>query len=199
MQKCFKTKYFTVINRLRFTSALLCVVLGLLVYVNASAYTGTKAEYAVKAIYTYRFILFTEWPEKAPSLSAPDTITIGIVGKDPFNNFFAGVENKLIAQKKKDLRIIRLGRHSKKHELKECHLLFISRSEADNLNRILAATQNDPVLTVSDIDNFCDKGGIISLINVGNKIQFEINLSGSRRANLSMAADLLEAAMRVIQ
>ncbi len=199
MLKCLKTKYFSVINRLRFTGALLCVMLGLLMYVKTPAYAEEKAEYAVKAIYTYRFILFTEWPEKASTSSASDGITIGIVGRDPFNKYFESVENKLIAQKNKKLKIERLGRHSKKHDIKECHVLFISKSEAENLHKILAVIQNEPVLTVSDIDNFCDKGGMINLITVDNKIQFEINLSRSRRANLSMGADLLQAATRVIQ
>ncbi|MCP4624203.1 MAG: YfiR family protein, partial [bacterium] len=185
MLKYFKKKYFSIVTRLRFTSAFLCVLFSLLIYVNAPAHAEKKDEYHVKAIYTYRFIFFTEWPEKVPSSYARDTITIGIVGKDPFKNFFAKVENKMIAEKNKILKIIRLGRYNKKHDIKKCQILFIGKSEAENLNSILATIKNKPVLTVSDIDGFCEKGGMINLINVDNKINFEINLSAAKRVNLS--------------
>ena len=53
------------------------------------------AGHLVKAAYLYKFLYFIEWPETALK-KTEKTITIGIVGGDPFGDAFKPVEGKLI-------------------------------------------------------------------------------------------------------
>ena len=50
------------------------------------------------------------------------------------------------------------------------------------------------VLTVSDIENFAQSGGIIGFINIEDKVRFEINVNAAERADLEISAKLLNLA-----
>ena len=187
------------------------VVLSIMLFViltsALSGYTPAWAkqeveEHQIKAGYIYRFTLFVKWPEKdAPSILSLENnkITIGILGEDPFKDFFADVEGKPVPRIKKNLEIKRFGPFRQGLAFNTCHVLFISTSEQDNLSRIFASLKDVPILTVGDMDNFCDMGGIINLVTIGERVRFEVNLSRARQIGLSISSNLLRAALRVIQ
>jgi transcription-repair coupling factor (superfamily II helicase) len=73
-------------------------------------------------------------------------------------------------------------------------MLFISRSETDRLEQILASFVGKPVLTVSDVEGFARRGGMIDLATVSGKIQLRINLEAAKAARLTMSSKLLRPA-----
>ncbi|MBN2018817.1 MAG: YfiR family protein [Sedimentisphaerales bacterium] len=166
-------------------------------------------EYNVKAAFIYNFIKFTDWPDDIPAES--NTITIGILGDDPFGNSFSAVENTFIKGKK--LIIKRFGRFSdlckngdnkEKNTcaasdiLKKCHLLFVCKSEKEQLEQIIGTVASDSILTVGEYDGFIEAGGIINLIPFENKIAFEISMVAAKKANLKISSQVLRLAKRVI-
>jgi len=63
--------------------ALLCVALGLTVFLRGACGAEAPTEYQVKAVFVYNFSRFVEWPPQA--FTAPDEpFVIGILGGDPF-------------------------------------------------------------------------------------------------------------------
>lgn len=60
--------------------------------------------------------------------------------------------------------------------LNGCHLLFISSSEKKRLAQILDSLRGTSVVTVSDLHDFYQQGGVIGLILEGNKVRFIIKL-----------------------
>ena len=54
-----------------------------------------------------------------------------------------------------------------------------------------------PVLTVSDIDNFAERGGVIGLTIVGDNIRFQVNRGAALTKGLRLSSSLLEIAERV--
>lgn len=48
------------------------------------------------------------------------------------------------------------------------------------------------ILTVSDIDKFAHRGGMIGLVMFGNRVKFEINNQVAKRCSISISAKLLE-------
>jgi hypothetical protein len=52
-------------------------------------------------------------------------------------------------------------------------------------------------LTVSDIPQFSQRGGMIQFVLEGNRIRFEVNLTATRRAGLSLSSELLKVATAV--
>jgi hypothetical protein len=75
-----------------------------------------------------------------------------------------------------------------------CHILFISESEKNRLRSILTELKQSPVLTVSDIENFAQHGGMIALVKAQQQVRFEINPIALRHAGLAISSKLLELA-----
>jgi hypothetical protein len=79
----------------------------------------------------------------------------------------------------------------------DCQILFISLSEANRFNKIIEALDKSPVLTVSDIPQFSQHRGMIQFVLDGNRIRFEVNLTATQRAGLTLSSDLLKVATAV--
>ena len=79
-----------------------------------------------------------------------------------------------------------------------CHLLFVSRSEAGRLDRILAGVAGLPVLTVSDIPGFAASGGVFEFRNRDGRLAFVINNTRARASGIQVSASLLALALEVL-
>ncbi len=208
----------TALKKLRPVGALLIAVLLVLCGIVNSGETGGRmqttrgrqaGEYQIKAVYLYNFLLFVEWPEsddddKAESNSTGPIdrnrpIVIGIVGDDPFGESFREVEGKRVKSGKRRLEIKRFGRYRKNTDLSGCDLLFVCESEKKNSSEILAPLKKKPVLTVGEWSGFLDAGGMINLVRIKNKIRWEINRTPVKKAQLTMSAQLLRNATRVVE
>ena len=144
-------------------------------------------EYAVKAVYLYNFGRFAKWPAESPNF------TICILGKDPF----MGSLDRTVAGEAIDGKPIAVRRLTEPSQIQDCQILFVSNSERLRVQSILAQVQNQPVLTVSDMQQFMARGGIIQFELQDDRVRFSINLKSAREAKLSISSDLLSVASRV--
>lgn len=152
-------------------------------------------EYRRKAECIHNILLFAEWP---PHIQTKKTITICILGDDPFRGSFRHVQNKPVGPAARILRIRRLGPYTPAIDLKDCDVLFISRSEYGRLEDILRPIQRQPILTVADCPDFLHVGGMVQLIRVNHKIHWNINLRPAKDARLKLSAQLLRNAAHVV-
>jgi hypothetical protein len=72
--------------------------------------------------------------------------------------------------------------------------VFISASEQSRITEILEAFRGKPVLTVSEVPGFCERGGFINLKVIESAIRFEINAAAGERAGLRFSSKLLSLA-----
>jgi hypothetical protein len=79
-------------------------------------------------------------------------------------------------------------------EIQNCHILYISQSEASELDHVLEFLKGKPVLTVSDIEGSAPRGVMIRFVTEKNKIRLRINLETARAANLTLSSKVLRAA-----
>lgn len=79
----------------------------------------------------------------------------------------------------------------------DCHLLFISSSEAARIGDIVSYVQHKPILTVSGTHGYVDKGVMINLFLDEAKVRFEINRAAVENSALTMSFRLLEAASKI--
>ena len=93
----------------------------------------------------------------------------------------------------KNRRVI-VRRFRNVREVEGVQVLFIDTSEASRLHSVLRALQDQKILTVSDIDGFCEKGGIVRFLIEKNRVHFVINVDAAKRANLQISSKLLELA-----
>jgi preprotein translocase subunit Sec61beta len=151
-----------------------------------------ELEAKVKAAYIYNFTKFIDWPGEE-KVSAGEPIKICIIGSDPIRTTLGELANR--EAKGRPLKIMRVKDAS---SISPCHLLFISRSEEPQLPLILQRLQGTRVLTVSDMPQFAQRGGMISFITEKERVKIEINPRVVRQSGLKVSAKLLEIA-RVVQ
>ena len=84
-------------------------------------------------------------------------------------------------------------------DLYACHLLFVDSSEQERLWKIFTSSREANVLTVGDMDDFVELGGVINLTKGANKIGFKINLAAATQAQLKLDLKLLKLANSVIR
>ena len=154
-----------------------------------AAGSETFKEYELKAAYLYNFTQFVDWPPEA--FPAPDTpLVIGVLGADPFGrNLDVLVNNEVV----KNRRLV-VQRYRRAADIGICHILFISGSETERVEQILAVLKGKPILTVGDSSSFAFRGGIIRLLTDKNKIRLKINMEAAKAANLTISSKLLRAA-----
>ena len=149
-------------------------------------------EYQVKAAFLFNFAKFVEWPPGTfPGEASP--VVIGLVGEDPFGEALdQSIQNKLVQGHPLILRRLRVN-----EDLKQCHVLFVSRSEKQRLGEILAAVKGSAVLTVSEVDQFLEQGGMINFFIESESVKFGINVQAAQSSGLKLSAKLLAVARNV--
>src|SRR5688500_9392041 len=127
-------------------------------------------EYDLKAAFLFNFAKFVDWPPDAfAGERAP--LTICVFGEDPFGSTLdAVVQGERVGE-----RSLLVQRPDSVDDLKECHVLFVCRSEKDRLGEVMAEVEGKPVLTVADMDGFLRAGGVINFVLEGNKVRFLID------------------------
>lgn len=155
----------------------------------ADAQTVRASAPEVQAVFLFNFAQFVDWPAEAfPDPQAP--LVIGILGKDPFGSFLdETVQGETVRG-----RSFRIDRYRRVEEVKDCHILFISRSEAKRVDGILAALKGRPILTVSNGEDFDQAGGIIRFILDKSKIRLSVDLEAAQAARLTFSSKLLRSA-----
>jgi len=148
-------------------------------------------EYEVKAVFLLNFANFVTWSPDAFS-SPNDPFYICVFGDNPF----ADALNITIENVTVEGHNVKARYFKDLEELNSCHVLFISHSEEKNLAIILQNIKNQPVLTISDIENFVVQGGMIQFFKHGKKkkIRFYIDPITIKEANLVISANLLRIA-----
>ena len=164
----------------------------LLLGAQAGGADSPSLEYQIKAACLYNFAKFVDWPSTAfPDRTSP--IVFGILGEDPFGNALERiVKNKAISG-----RTLTIKRSQRVEDLKDCQVLFISRSEQARLPQILTALKGLSILTVSDTEEFLADGGIINFKMQDDKVRFEVNVATARGEALKISSELLDLAITV--
>jgi len=189
--------------KFKFYSLLILVLVLVMVQLPLAAEQNSESkdnlEYKVKAAFIYNFIRFIDWQgHRLPEDSS--TITIGVLGKSPFNNSFEPITKKKVKNKKVTVKYFpEFEKIANKTSLKKCHVLFICDSEKEHLEDVINAVKDSCVLTVGEMDGLLEAGGIIKFTMHKKKVRFEINLTAARRAKLEIRSQLLRLAKKVIK
>ncbi len=146
----------------------------------------TAGEYEVKAVFLYKFASFVEWPPQ------PETVPvcIGIMGQDPFG----AVLDQVVKGKSINGRPFLVRRFGPGQNPGDCHIVFIGASEKKQVRSILDRLQGAAVLTVGEVPEFCQNGGVINFALRDGRVQFEINLDAAARARIKVSSKLLSVA-----
>ena len=169
-------------------TVLLCTMAAVTFASELAESPASRLESYMKAAFLYNVIKFIEWPADARG-----PIIFGVLGKGPLELLL----QQVVHGKSLDGRPLLVKAVHKLEDIKGCHVLFIADSESERLRDIVAALKDYTILTVSDIDQFARRGGMIFLVAENQKLRFEVNPDGLARSGVKISARFLQLAVIV--
>ena len=148
----------------------------------------------VKAAYLYNFAKFVEWPAGAfASSDAPIRLCL-FAGDALEPDLKEIVQGKFITAHPVMVVSVR-----SQEEYHSCHVLFLGPDQEAQSKRILEALRGASVLTVSDVKEFAQGGGMIQFVLNQGRVQFQVNHRAALQAQLTVSSRLLHVATAVIE
>jgi hypothetical protein len=145
---------------------------------------GRFDEYQVKAAFIFNFAKFVAWPD-----SSATPLVIGIAGEDPFGDLLDNaVRGKTAAGRTIEVR--RLGDKDDPHG---CNILFVSASEKRRFADLIQRAGNG-VLTVGELPEFAQDGGVVRFFIENNRVRFQINAKAVEKSGLKIHSQLMSLA-----
>jgi hypothetical protein len=158
---------------------------------NLQAANSKPTEYEVKAAYLYNFGRFVKWPSRTGAPQS-NSFNICVVGQDHFGAALNNLADETIAGESVAVKRLQTSK-----DATNCRILYISASEDSQLEQILTVLEGSSVLTVSDMPQFSQRGGMVQFVFDGSRVRFEINLASADHAGLTLSSELLKLAVNV--
>jgi hypothetical protein len=155
-----------------------------------AAQNATTAE--VKAAFLYNFARFTEWPTDA-FIEASAPFVIGVAGDEGLRQ----TVDQLTHGKAIGGRSLRTRNIKDPADVAAVQILFIGGASASRAPELLKEAGRQPVLTVGDADQFCERGGMIAFLIEQNRVRFEIHVVATEQARLKVSSRVLTLARAI--
>ena len=174
--------YKTTINAFRFFYLMV-----LFIVVSAQSFAESENnEYNIKAMFVLNFMKYVEWPQEPNS----DTFKIGVVGE---SNIYQALLS-LVANRKENSKIKIYKVNTDLNE--EYQILIIARNENNRIESLSKKYQGKGTLIISE-DCKNNNNASINLVNINNKIRFEINNIQAKLGGIKISSKLSEMAISV--
>lgn len=170
---------------------LLVIAMLLITTATVPADEGIASEAQMKAAFLVNFPKYIEWPASAFA-ERGSPIVVAIYGDDKVINEF----NQMIQGGRSiEGRQIVVKRINSEEEISsDCHIIYFAASERQHIPGALERIKGTSVLTVSEAENFLEKGGVINLIRKEQNLRLGINLAAAGQAKLRISSNLLSVA-----
>ncbi len=181
-------------NKLPLPGTLLAALLAALLVI-LPARAEVIAEYELKAAVIYRLASYVEWPDGLAAASARkrDTLTLCVVGHDPFGPAL----DALVEHPPGVLRLT-LRRLAATEAVRNCDLVWLGLEDIA-LARALETLRGTSVLTLTDGAGAARRGVMIELLLEQRRVHFAINLKAIQHARLNLSSKLLRLARAIYQ
>ncbi len=164
-----------------------CVV----ILVVSSSFQGKNeiSEPTIKALFIYNFTKYIEWPVEKDHAH----IVIGFYGPSAVIDEL----KKICANKKVKDRDLEIREANDVNEAEKCDIFFIPRNESSVFKYLNEQLQGKGVLIVTEEKGMAQKGSSINIIEVDDKIRFELNENSVKQAGLKISSQLLTLAIKI--
>jgi hypothetical protein len=162
------------------------MVLTIVITLSSITVKSDGNEYSIKAMFVLNFIKYIEWPGGNTS----NYFRIGVIGKSEMLDALKGMTAN--RNEMKQIIIEQVSDQSKEG----FRIIFVSKECNGKLEEILKKYRNKGVLLISDEYKGKFPGGI-NLLNINNKIRFEINTSQAHECGVKISSKLNELAVAV--
>jgi len=154
-----------------------------------AAQASSFTQYDVEAVYLYNFAKFVRWPASVQN----QALDICIAGRWEYTDTLT----RTVAGEKIAGRPLAVRTVLKPEDEAGCDILFLGAADKAHFDNLLAAAAGKPVLTVSDVPSFLERGGMIQFQTIGNRVRFSVDLRPVARSGLELSSELLKVAVSV--
>jgi hypothetical protein len=144
-------------------------------------------EYAAKAAFIYNIAQFSTLP------NMNGVVRLCVLGRDPFGSALATLEGRPLGNARLAIVYPRSGPEA----LMQCHILYISASEADDMAALAESARTAGVLTIADTRGAARKGVMLELMLDDRRIAFEFNGAAARGAGVVLSSKVLRLARAI--
>ena len=141
-----------------------------------------------KAHYLYSFGRYVNWPKTSFEETGNDFV-IGVFGK----NVFGDELFRIASERKVQGRTIKVYFFNRPEEYRPCQVLYFPASTPREQQMAMLLTLKDkPVLTVGEIPDFTQIGGVVRLyLDDDSSIHLEVNIDAAADNHLAISAKLI--------
>lgn len=140
-------------------------------------------ESAIKVKYLANFMMYVDWPKEYVT----QNFIVCVLGTNPFGKEMDVLNGQVVKG-----RSIRVITDVPLAQARYCNMVFVSRSESGRLSGALLNLRQSPILTVSDIDGFADKGGVIEMFSTSDgSIAFRVSQKSAQDVGLQVSSNLM--------
>lgn len=173
------------VGLLRFVAVLCCLALSNI----AVAEPVELNRGQINAAFVAKFANYVNWRSDPGAL-----ISVCVVGQDDLTAAISIIEGAAVGE-----RNIRVATDVAIGDLGKCQIVVVGSSFRKSMPEILAALSAGDALTVSLMPSFLEEGGMVGLIEVDNRVRFEIHWSRVKRHGLSISSRLLRLAAKIVE
>lgn len=158
-------------------------------FLTSSLYASKNSakEADLKAAYIYNFMRYTKWNKEKKDKTE---FVICVYNESALYNSLKKLEKKTLKNIK--IKVITVG--TEESCLIPCDVVILSQMEDGLLNSFVRKATIHHVLSISDTDGYAQKGVMINLKRVANKMTFEVNLTKVKKSQLHLSSNLLKMA-----
>ena len=148
-----------------------------------------RMEHDVKAAYLFKFLSYVEWPADSFAGSR-DAFIIGILESDEVRASLADIVRNRVAQG----RPVEVRRLANGETPEGVHALFVGRAATESITRFAGRSG---LLIVGEADGALDRGAMINLLRVEDRVRFEVAPKTAEQSGLRISSRLLALAQAV--
>ena len=150
--------------------------------------TQTTRDSDVEAAYLFNFAKFMHAPAHSQ-----DSFTIAVVGKSPIGEML----ETITTNEQIDGRPLKVVHAASADQARNCDIVFLGDSETARMDKDIAMLAGSSALTVSNVPDFVQRGGMIQFKVVDKRVRFLVNLNAATKEKIFLSSELLKVAMSV--
>lgn len=147
---------------------------------------ATSSEDELKAVVVGKFSHFIKWMDE----DNYKYFVITVFKNHSFDTYLDTIyEHKRIHKKPIKIRYV-----DNIEEVGFTHILYVTKHSQEEQKAILDYAQENSILTISENSGFAQRGGVIQLYFISQKIHLKINNEVAKKSNLKISSSLLSIA-----
>jgi len=162
----------------------------ILTFLVASQVESSAQRAKYQSVFIYNFMKYVKWPDAYSG----DELIVAVIGDQEIMDHLqdmAATKGEVSGKK------IVIQKFNSIAEISKCHILFLSEEQCQQIDQVNQSIANMPVLLLADKAGMAKKGAVISFVEKGGSIKFELNMQEAQQRGLMVAGTLAGLAILV--